>query len=310
MRNCAILWCEMATIDLNLSRAFVAVHETKSFSAAAHKLGVPRSTVSRAIAALEQALDTQLFQRTTRAVSATAAAEELYERLSPALRSLENVFHDVPEPNEAPSGTLRIASVPDLAVSVLAQATARFTTLYPLVKVELELSPRLVDLVREGFDLALRISAKPLKDSTLVSRRVGTMAVALYAAPAYLARRGLPRTPDQLAQHDWVAYRKTSQLSNGRRSQKLVFNERITCPDVFFVRQAVSAGGGLGELPMFLAELDVASGALVRVLPKWTAFSGGIYLVRPGSKHVAQRVRAFTAILDEIFHQRSDFYPR
>lgn len=146
----------MQTIDLNLIRAFVAVHEAGSFSGAAARLGVPRSTVSRAVASLEGSLGVRLFHRTTRKVSTSTAGLELYERSAAPLGALEASLADLPEREEVPSGTLRVTTIADLGAAVVAEAVARFTARYPSVQVAVYLGSEMVDLVRGGFDLAMR----------------------------------------------------------------------------------------------------------------------------------------------------------
>ena len=161
------LWCVNATIDLNLLRAFAAVHAAGSFSAAASQLGVPRSTVSRAVAALEEQLKQSLFQRTTRKVTTTPVGVSLFERVAPQLDSLAGALVDLPEGSDAPSGTLRLTATADLGSMVLTEAVARYVRRYPETNVELELTARVVDLVREGFDLALRVATTQLKGCLL-----------------------------------------------------------------------------------------------------------------------------------------------
>ena len=142
----------MGTIDLNLVRVFVAVHETGSFSGAASRLSVPRSTVSRAVASLEAELGVRLFQRTTRQVSTSSAGLALFERVAPSLGTLEASLASLPEQRDVPSGVVRITSTVDLGVAVLAEASKRFTERYPDVRVEVRLTNGLVNMIAEGFD--------------------------------------------------------------------------------------------------------------------------------------------------------------
>lgn len=290
------LWCMPAPIDLNLVRAFVGVHETGSFSGAASRLGVPRSTVSRAVAALEEATGALLFHRTTRKVTTSAAGLALFDRVAPSLATLEASLADLPETAPAPSGTLRLTTSVDLGATVVAEAVARFTARYPDTRVEVQLGAAVVDLVRDGFDLALRHAAGPLRDSSLVARKLGAVAFALYAAPTYLVRRGAPRGLAELAEHEAVTLRGARELP--------LSGARTVCDDKFFARELLRAGAGIGVLPTYLADADVLAGTLVRVLPRWELRRGAVFLVRPGRKHVPRRVTAFTELLLELLRQR------
>lgn len=294
-----------APIDLNLIRSFTAVHEAGTFSAAAERLGVPRSTVSRSIAALEEALGVRLFQRTTRSVSITSAGAALFERVAPSLAALERSLTDLPEQEAVPSGLLRVTSTVDLATSLLAEAVTRYTGRYPGTRVELLLGNRVVNLVGEKVDLALRVLAKAPRDSTLVARKVGAIELRLYAAPSYLARRGAPRSAEDLAAHDWVGFRgmEALALSGPQRRIKLDVARRISADDMSFLREALRAGAGLGVLASFFADADVVSGALVRVMPRWVAFTGNVYLVQPSHKLVPRKVTAFREILVEVLRK-------
>ena len=293
-------------MDLNLLRSFVMLKDTLSFSVAAERLGVPRSTVSRAITALEEALGVRLFHRTTRSVSVSSAGEAFYDRIAPRLAALQAVIREMPERDEIPSGLLRVTTTVDLGSAVLAEAAARYVARYPQVQVEVQLSNTVTDLVRGGVDLALRVSRGGLRDSTLVAQRVGDVAIQVYAARSYLARRGTPKTPEELQSQDWVIYRGMLplQLRNGASTRAIRVEPRISSDDMLFVREALKAGAGIGALPSFVADPEVASGALERVLPRWRMQRGTVYLVRPAGSHVAPKVAAFRDLLKEILRQR------
>lgn len=273
----------LATIDLNLLRAFVAVAETSSFSAAATRLGVPKSSVSRGIKKLEEHLGVTLVHRTTRSVSLSTAGEGVYARVAPRLVDLEGVLGDLPELEEQPSGDLRVTASVDFGAVVLADIVARFIARYPAVRVDLHLTNDVVDLVHDGFDLAFRASQRPLKSSALHGRRVARLTMGLFAAPTYLARRGVPRSPDDLDDHEWVLFARQPRvvLTGPGPEVTLTPLGRITGDDMSFLREAVRAGGGVGVLPTFLVDADVAAGALVRLLPRWSMPSGDLWMVHP-----------------------------
>ena len=170
-------------MDLNLLTVFDAVARTASFSAAARELRLPKSSVSRAIARLEAELGVQLLFRTTRQVSLSAAGTAFHDRLAPLLRSLRAAVGELPEREEEPSGTLRVTAPVDLGVLFLAEMVTRYTARYPGVSVDLHLTGRVVDLVGEGFDVALRVAGR-LADSTLVARNLGKRNLADEEAPS------------------------------------------------------------------------------------------------------------------------------
>jgi len=293
-----------APIDLNLVRMFVAVRDAASFSLAAAQLGVPRSTASRAIAALEDSLGFELFQRTTRKVVITAEGERLFARIAPTLATLEAALTDLPEHEEAPVGPLRITAIADFASAVLTEAVTRFSARWPTVDLDLHLTGAIVDLARNGIDLALRVQTTAPRDSALVARKVGEVAVRLYAAPAYLARCGMPRTTRELADHDSIAFHGAAPLRPGRAVGELPSRRRITCDDMRFALDIVRSGAGIGALPSFLVPQELVNGALVRVLPRFTLGSAAVYLVRPARKHVPRRVTLFRDLVIEILQQR------
>ena len=299
-------------VDLNLLRAFVAVYDVGSFSVAATKLALPRSTLSRAVATLEQQLGVSLFPRPTRRVAATDAAAALYDRIASHVAAMDASFSDLPDAEEAPSGTLRVTATADFGAMVLAEAVVRFTQRYPKVHVEMRSSMAVVDLVKENIDVAIRFAGKPLRDSTLVARKIGRVAAYLYASPQYLARRGTPRAPTDLRDHDWVDFLGSPELRLSDRTKgaelwrgaKIDLATRISADSLWFMRETLKAGGGIGQLPSFLADSDVVAGNLVHVLPRWVSLTGVVYFVHPASKLVPPRVTAFRDLLIELVRQR------
>lgn len=288
-------------MDLNRLTVFEAVARTASFTGAARELGLPKSTVSRAIAGLEAELAVQLVVRTTRRVSLNAAGTALYDRLAPLLRQVGAALGEIPEREEQPSGVLRVTAPVDLGVLFLAEAVTRYAARYPAVTVELHLTGRVVDLVAEKFDVALRV-ARRLEDSTLVARKVAPIVFRLYASPVYLARRGTPRTDAELAEHEWVVFRGGPQKIRPVGAKELLGvagRERIVCDDLLFVRDALRAGAGVGLLPTFMAEPEVLAGSLARVLPRREQVVGHLHLVTPAAKHVPHKVTAFRDLVTE-----------
>jgi len=163
------------------------------------------------------------------------------------------------------------------------------------MQVELRLSNQVLDLEREKIDLALRVSPARVRNSSLIMRKVGVVSLQLYASPSYLARRGAPRSLAELPQHDWVGLRGAPPMKGAPQ-----LAPRILCDDMFFARQVLRAGAGIGILPSFIAGEDLTSGALARVLPRWGTQTGRVMLVHPSRRHVPRRVTAFRDLLLEM----------
>lgn len=286
--------------DLDLLALFEAVARTRSFSAAARELGMPKSSVSRGIARLEASLGAQLLFRTTRQVALSAVGTALVDEVTPLLAGLRRAVSGVPGREELPSGELRVTAPADVGALFLAEAVTRYTARYPAVQVELHLSGRVVDLVAEGFDLALRVGER-LRDSSLVARRAAPVVLQLYASPLYLARRGVPRGEADLAGHDGVLFRSGPQkLRIPRAGGADALHPRIVCDDLLFARDALRAGAGIGLLPTFVAAPEVAAGTLVRVVPGHERIAGYLHLVTPGGRHLSRKVTAFRDLTLEL----------
>jgi len=293
-------------MDLNLLTVFESVARGTSFSSAAKELGLPKSTVSRGIARLEAELGTQLLLRTTRQVSLTAEGTALYDRMTPILRSMKDALGEVPERELAPpSGTLKVTAATDIGVYFLAEVMTRYTARFPGVTVDVFLTGRRVDLVKEGFDVALRVAPK-LDDSTLVARKAASMLFHLFASPLYLARRGTPRTEQDLATHDWVTFRGGPEKLRVRTlgTSTTPGPARIVCDDFLFLRDALRAGAGVGLLPTFVAKEDVLAGQLVRIVPRFEWSAGHLYIVTPAAKHVPAKVTAFRDLVLELLRTK------
>lgn len=283
-------------MDLNKVAVFLRVVESQSFTAAAIALGVPKSTVSRSVAQLEEALGVRLLQRTTRKLSLTDAGVTYYERSSRALADLAEASAAVSDMQGTPRGTVRVTAPVDLGLGVLGEIIVRFVRRYPGIRVDLDLSARTVDLVAEGFDLALR--AGRLGDSSLVARKIGAIAARLYATPVYLRRRGTPRSVADLASHDCVLFRPRSekvewQLAGPSGVESVEVTGAIAANDLSFVQKMVLDGMGIGLVPWFLCARELERKQLVHVLPDYASPGGSLNLVYPSSRHLPQRVALF-----------------
>jgi len=292
---------EMGTIDLNDLSVFVSVVETASFSLAATRLGLPKSSVSRAIGRLEEQMGVTILHRTTRKVAPSTAGRTLYENVRAQIDSLHHAVGALPELREELSGCVRVTAVVDLN-EFFADVVARFVSRYPSVEVDLRLTNDYIDLVNAGIDLALRFSTKRLKDSSLNARKLCPSHVQLFASPAYAARRGLPRTPRDLERHDWVVYRRAThlRLEGGGAPTAVITRGRVVCDDFAFLRSAVINGCGIGYLGTFQAEADVAAGRLVRVLPRWFIPISNLWAIWPGARRLPRKVAAFLDLVIEM----------
>jgi DNA-binding transcriptional LysR family regulator len=287
-------------IDLNDLVAFAAVVDAGTFSGAAQRLRMPTSSVSRAVVRLEAAMGARVLHRTTRRVAPSTAGQALYAKVRGDLASLERAVGDLRELDEEPSGTLRLTAASAFG-PFLGGVVARFVTRYRDVDVEVRLTNEFVDLVAGGFDLALRYATRRLKSSSLTARKIAPSSMHLFASPAYLARSGTPRTPRDLADHDWVCFvRKRELLLEGGGTSTIVTPRgRVASDDLAFARAAVVEGCGIGYLPKAFATDEVATGKLVRVLPKWFCVDASLWALWPGERRPPRKVAAFLEMLDE-----------
>lgn len=283
---------------------FVRVVEHKSMSAAARRLGVPKSTISRAITRLEDGLKVRLLQRTTRALAPTEAGSALYTEVMPHVEALRSATSVVTAESETPRGLIRVTAPNDLAAALLPEIVARFTKRYPEVQVDLVLTARTVDLIAENVDIAIR--AGTLRDSTLIARKLREAESHVCAAPSYLAVHGTPKTPADIASHECILFRP----QNGRarwtlesKNDKVSVDAkgRVSCDDFGFVLGAAIAGMGLALIPRFLSAAAVADGRLVRVLPTYTLKGGAMYAVHASTRHLPRKIAVFRDFLIESF---------
>ncbi len=282
-------------------QAFVSVVQAGSFTAAARRLDVPKSTVSRRVAALEQRLGVQLLHRTTRSVRPTDLGVAYFDRVEPLVAELDEADATIGELGDAPRGSLQVTAPASLGHVHLSLAIARYAVTYPDVRVRLHLTDRLVNLVEEGFDLALR--AGSLAPSTLRARRLGTAGPMLCASPDYLRRRGTPGSLDELLEHDClvndgVPWGSRWPVAPGRT---LRVRAQMTSNSWEVLREAALAGVGVGYLPDSHVARDIAAGRLVHLLPGEASNPGGLWLVYPPSRYLLPKVRTFVDFLSAAF---------
>lgn len=283
-------------------RVLVTVAEAGSLTAAAHRLGVPKSTVGRAIARIEADLGVSLVRRMARGAALTEAGLVLANRSAPHVAALRDATAALGREASEAYGLLRLTAPADVGTHLIAPLLPGFLTRHPRVRVEVEHTLRVVDLAREGFDLAIRLTLGRLPPSRLLARRLARMNLALYAGTSYAARRDLPKHVDDLARHDLVVFSPggpTLALEGPKGKVKLPVQGRAACNDFFFLREAIAAGVGIGPLPWFLASRELAAGRITRVLPDYRAAGGTAYLVYPPAKPLAPKLVHFCAHLFE-----------
>lgn len=285
-------------------QTFNAVVETGSFVGAADALHVSKAAVSRHVVELERRLGIRLLHRTTRRVSLTPEGQVFYARGKDVLAELEEVESEITSRRETVSGLLRINAPLTFGILHLAPLWGVFREQYPQVTLEVTLADRVVDLVEEGYDLAIRISA--LESSSLVSRRLATTHMSLCASPQYLNKNGQPRHPSDLRQHQVIGYSylatKDEWHFTGPQGPESVqttpwmhSNNGETC------RAAALAHQGIILQPKFLVCDALVAGDLVELLPEYRASDIGIYAVYPTRKHLSAKVRVLIDFLSDHF---------
>jgi DNA-binding transcriptional LysR family regulator len=291
-------------IDLLASmRTYVAVVDGASFAAAAGKMNVSRAMVSKQVQKLEEHLGTRLMNRTTRRLSLTETGRAFYERSVQILGDVNEAEQVAGAMTRVPQGLLRISIPLSYGQHPLAAIIGDYTQAYPLVQLDISLSDRKVDLVEEGFDLAIRIGTHPQTD--LIARKLGAGHSVACAAPAYLARHGTPLEPADLQGHACLSYTLTG-TGTGWRMQKidgtgdmavLPVTGPIRADNGDIIRLAALAGAGVVFQPWFIVGDDIASGKLVHLLPEWHSAELGVYAVYPSRKHLSAKVRTFVDFL-------------
>ncbi|MGB1876933.1 MAG: LysR substrate-binding domain-containing protein [Rhodospirillaceae bacterium] len=284
----------MDTIDG--MKAFARVVESGSFTEAARRLGISTALASKYVRQLETRLGAQLLNRTTRSVRPTELGQAYWERCNRILSEFDELEDSVADQHGRPRGQLRIAGSRAFGEDLLVPAIVAFLESHPEITVDLTLDERMVDIIAEGFDVAIRVGE--LADSSLIGRRIAFYPYYICASTAYLAEYGTPNTPQDLLDHRCIINTRINpsnqwQFSiNGQKSQ-------VTVPSTVRVNTArstatlVKAGQGIGLCLYSTVKDDLESGALVRVLRKFEAYDRSVYAVYPQSRHLSGKVRAF-----------------
>lgn len=296
---------------LDAMRLFVRVAELGSFSAVAQQLGVARSVVTRQVAALEAHLGTKLMVRSTRRLSLTSAGTAYLEKCRVILNLVESAETDAAEERAVVRGRLRVGLPLSFGLRRLAPLLLEFADAHPAVELEMDYSDRRVDVVEEGFDLSIRITAR-LAASDVV-RRLGSCRLVTVASPAYLARHGRPRRPAELAGHQCLSYAGgTTQVAwtfgSGERQEEIHVRSRFTANNGDVLADAAAHGLGITVQPDFIVGPYLADGRLEEVLPDYPPPALGMYALLPGARYLPYRVRVLIEFLSQRL--RSDVSAR
>lgn len=277
-------------------KMYVAVIDGGSFAAAASRLDVSRAMVSKQVQKLEEHLGTRLMNRTTRRLSMTETGRAFYERSAQIVADVEEAEQIAGQMTRTPQGVLRVTIPLSYGQHRLAAILGAYTQAWPLVRLDIALSDRKIDLVEEGFDVAIRIGSLPQSD--LIAKKLGAIHSIACAAPAYLARAGMPQTPADLSGHACLLYSLTEGGAEWRFASPagpviVPVTGPIKADNGDIIRLAAIGGAGIAMQPGFIVDDDIAAGRLVRVLPGWQSAELGVYAVYPSRKHLSAKVRTF-----------------
>ena len=285
--------------------AFIRVVEAGSISGAADRLGVAKSAVSRRLKELEEHLGVELFHRTTRSMNLTDSGRAFYHQ---SVRILEDVLeaeHATSQAHGTLKGSLKIALPSTFGLMHMGPAINEFLQAHPQIEFDLDFNDREVDLIQEGFDLAIRIAKLP--DSSLIARRLAPIQLVMCASPVYLDRLGMPESPDQLREHQCLVYSLLRDYeywyltdSTGKEI-RIKIHPYLKASTGEFLKDAAVEGMGISLLPSFIAYKEIERGALVPVLKDYKIPQIDAYAIYPQTRHLSQRVRAFVDFLVKRF---------
>lgn len=296
-------------IEANDLVMFARIVEAGSLSRAAERLAQPKSTVSRRLAQLETLLGERLLQRTTRKLVVTEFGMSLLAHARRLADEVDAVGALAQHRQHEPSGKLRISAPGDFVNSGLNEAIARFIARYPQVTLELDLTPRRVDLIAENFDIAIRMGELP-DDATLSARPITVEQAGLFAAPTYLGTHGIPSHPDELAEHDLLSLLSRNGgplpwvLQRGKQRWERALPARLTANSPDLLARLAARGAGIAYSSVLFAEPFMQTGELVRVLPEWEMPGARGWAVFPSRKLMPAKTRVFLEMIQQMCGER------
>ena len=282
--------------DLRRMVIFYHVVNTHSFSAAARQLGIARSAVSRHISLLEKNIGVRLLNRTTRRLSLTEAGETYFQSCARIVAEAEIASNRVNELQDEPVGTLKLTAPSSLGNPLITPLVSEFMQRYTALNVELLLDDQVVDMVKEGIDVSIRVGW--LDDSNFVARKLGDMPRLLCASPGYIEQRGKPESPAELAGHDCIIFTRLPTpyhwiFTKNKREERVKVKGRLKTNNAGAIRTAMLGGMGIGAVSSFLVGDDIKTGRLEHLLPDYDCGSAGIYAVYQNRHYQQARVRLF-----------------
>ncbi|TCK01914.1 DNA-binding transcriptional LysR family regulator [Volucribacter psittacicida] len=287
---------------LNAISVFCRVIESQSFTQVAQQMNISVAMVSKLISQLEEQLKTRLLQRTTRKITPTEAGQIYYQRCLSVLMELEEADASIANHNSALQGNLSVSVPREFGMRFITPNLAKFLNAHPHLHVNIEYTDRKVDLISEGYDLALRIGQ--LTESTLVAKKIASSSMHIVASPHYLAQKGVPTTPEALSQHDCLIYKLNYSLiwalqKNHQHYQAKV-NAKFTSNNGLVLVEMAKAGLGIINSPLFFIEQELRSGELVELLTDYQQDTIDIHVVYPHRRYLPAKVRAFIDFLTEL----------
>lgn len=280
----------------NAISVFCKVIETQSFTQAAAKQNMSVAMVSKLISQLEEQLNTRLLQRTTRKISPTEAGLLYYQHCHPILTELEEAEANISNLATTLQGSLKISVPRDFGLKFIAPNLSKFITAHPNLHIDIEFDDRMVDLVAEGIDLALRIGH--LNDSSLVAKKIATSSTHFVASPEYLKKRGIPHKPTDLTEHDCLLYKTRDnqiywEFEQHNKIHRVKMQSKLICNNGLTLVELAKSGLGIINSPKFFIENELKSGQLVEILSDYKQQELNLYLVYPHRRHLTAKVKAF-----------------